>query len=520
MPLVYFDNAATSQRLDEVISATQSYYETINANVHRSSHALSAQATSLYEGCRTDIAQWIGADKNEVVFTSGTTDAINLVATCVAKAFIQAGDEILISVSEHHANIVPWQLVCEQYGATLRVVDIDNQGRIDIAHFKQLLSNQTKLVAVSQLSNVVGKFNDVATLVRLAKEQGALTLIDGAQAIAHTALNVKSLDSDFYVFSAHKLYGPTGLGVLYGRAAVLEKLPPYKSGGEMIKKVSLKTGTTFNEAPSKFEAGTPNIAGVIAFARALNFIRKHHQDIAQIESDLTDYMWQALSNIEQVACLFEGKPDIPLFSFQIAGEHIKDIATALDAKGIAIRAGHHCAMPLMEYKQCSGSLRVSLAPYNTRAEVDYFVDALAQILSGEQHQVEPSLSIVSEFEQAKGWDQKHRLIMLYGRDFERMSREYRLPQNLIEGCESQAWLTMSEQNGSINLQGDSDARIIRGLMHIVFQAYQGKSAEQIAEFDEQAYFEQLGILQHLSPSRGNGLKAIVEKIKTRANELA
>ena len=440
----------------------------------------------------------------------------------------------MLTVSEHHANIVPWQLVAEQTGAVIKVLSLDEAGRVDLTRFEQLLNEKTKIVCCAHVSNVLGKINPIRELIVKAKLFGALTVIDGAQAVAHFPIDVQALDCDFYVFSAHKMYGPTGVGVLYGKQALLEAMPPYQAGGEMIKTVSLRKKTTFNELPFKFEAGTPNIAGIVAYAKAIDFISQfEHSEITRYEQQLTQYCYQALSQIPEVTFVVSQQPDIPVIAFSIKKHHNHDIAASLDSYGIAVRSGHHCAMALMEHLNISGCLRVSMAPYNNIAEIDYFIQCLQAIIKHEQNSSiaintsDPNhtneitrAAIIEQFSNVKSWDARHREIMLLSKQLKRLDKKQRNEQCLISGCESLAWL-IAEKNsqGVFHFQADSDAKIIRGLLVIVLAAFNGKTVAQIQSFDINHYFERLGLMTHLSPSRGNGLLAIVNKIKQVA-ELA
>ncbi|WNC70889.1 SufS family cysteine desulfurase [Thalassotalea psychrophila] len=529
--IIYFDNAATSQKPVAVINALHDFYLNNNANVHRASHFLSAKATKSYEVVRAKVQSLIKAKfENEIIWTKGTTESINLVAQSYGLNFIKAEDEIVISMGEHHANIVPWQHVAQQTGAKLIILPLDDNGIIDLSEAERLITAKCKLVAVNHISNVIGKINPVKQLITLAQKYSAKTLIDGAQAVAHIAVDVQELDCDFYVFSAHKMYGPTGVGVLYGKQALLESMPPYQFGGEMIKKVSF-TGTTYNELPHRFEAGTPNIAGVVGLGTCLDiFIEKPILPMIDYEQQLCHYLYQQLSKIEQVQFLVKGCPDIPVFSFTFSGFHHQDVASHLDSKGIAVRAGHHCAMPLLEGLGLDGSIRVSLAAYNTFNEVDVLVKQLQALCLGESApQSSTNTHIENEqyskfitqeqvltlFSKATSWDLKHREIMLLSKQLTRLNKEHRQPQDLISGCESDAWLVVNfnTTTSKLSFQADSNAKVIRGLMVIILSVYQHKTAAQIHDFDIEEYFQVLGLMQHLSPSRGNGIKAIVERIK-------
>lgn len=527
-PVVYFDNGATTQKPNNVIDSYQSFYKEMNANVHRASHSLSAKATSAFEEARQDVKGFINASsQKEIIWTKGTTESINLIASTLGYQQVKANDEIIISVSEHHANIVPWQILAEKVGAIVHVLTLDELGRVDLPSLDKLINSKTKIICCSHVSNVIGKVNPIEDVIKKAKKVGAYTIIDGAQAIAHFPVDVQKLDCDFYVFSAHKMYGPTGVGVLYGKQAILDVIPPYQSGGEMIKTVSFERPTTFNELPFKFEAGTPNISGVIAFSQAIRFIKAfEHQQVHQYECSITQYCYQSLAKIPQVSFVFKEIPEIPVLAFTVDGHHNHDIATALDSLGVAIRSGHHCAMPLMEYLTIQGCLRISLAPYNTINEIDYFIDCLSKIIDGsidniddtsiktEKLTVALSAELINEqFSNIVGWHNRHREIMLLSKKLVRLDKKYRNDNSLIQGCESLAWLTSTKEQGCFYFHADSDAKIIRGLLVIVLAAFNGKTAVQIQGFDINNYFETLGLMQQLSPSRGNGVLAIVEKIK-------
>lgn len=531
--LVYFDNGATTQKPHAVIQSIAQYYQNINANVHRASHQLSAKSTLAFERAREQVKLLLNAnDIKEVIWTKGTTEAINLVCQSYGDTYLTAGDEIVLTYAEHHANIVPWQLLAKRVGATIKLIPLDKSGRADIDNLDEVITENCKLLACTHVSNVLGKRNPVEQLIAKAKSVGAVTLIDGAQAIAHFNVDVQKLDCDFYVFSAHKVYGPTGVGVLYGKKALLEKMTPYQSGGEMIKTVSFHQGTTFNSLPFKFEAGTPNISGVVAFSTTLQFLKPYLSgglySYANYEQQLSQYCYDKLLGIDGVNMLVEQAPDIGVISFTIKGHHNHDISTALDSYGIAVRTGHHCAMPLMDYLNVSGCIRVSLAPYNTFEEVDYFIDCLKKILfpavnetlciqANETVNSQRLEEIKQKFAKAKSWDSKHREIMLLGKQLTRLPNAQCTAEHLITGCESNAWL-VAQQNeaGKMHFLANSDAKVIRGLLVIVLAIFDGKTAKEIVNLDINAYFESLGLMNHLSPSRGNGLLAIVEKVKALA----
>ncbi|HQR48252.1 MAG TPA: cysteine desulfurase [Steroidobacteraceae bacterium] len=376
-PLCYLDNAASSQRPRRVIDAISTYYETHHANVHRGVHALSQEATDLYEGAREKVRHFIGArSTREVVFVRGTTEAINLVAQSYARPRLRAGDEILISWLEHHANIVPWQMVCEQTGAALRVIPMTRAGELDFEAFRSLLGERTRLLALAHVSNALGTVVPVRRYVAEARRRGVPVLLDGAQAVPHMAVDVQELDCDFYCFSGHKMCGPTGIGVLYGRETLLAAMPPWQGGGDMILSVSFER-TTYNDLPWKFEAGTPHIAGAVGLGAAIDYLQQLGLDrIAAAEHDLLAYATARLSSVEGLEIVGTAAEKAAVVSFTMRGVHPHDLGTILDMEGVAIRTGHHCAMPVMDYYGLPATARASFAFYNTRAEVDRLVAAL------------------------------------------------------------------------------------------------------------------------------------------------
>ncbi|NKB35917.1 MAG: SufS family cysteine desulfurase [Gammaproteobacteria bacterium] len=376
-PLVYLDNAATSQKPSVVIDALEKYYSEYNANIHRGVHTLSEEATVAYEDVRELCRNFVNASSvQEIIFTKGTTEAINLVANTYGRSNLEAGDEIIISWMEHHSNIVPWQLLCEQNGAVLKVVPIDDDGAFVMDEYIKLLSPKTKIVAIGHISNALGSINPVKEIARLAHEQGAVVLVDGAQATPHTAIDVQDLDCDFYAFSSHKVFGPTGVGVLYGRQDLLEAMPPYQGGGDMIKMVTFEK-TLYSDLPNKYEAGTPNISGVIGLGAALNYLNSIGiENIAAYENELLDYATDAALKVEGLRIIGTAENKASILSFVIDKVHPHDLGTILDHDGIAIRTGHHCAMPVMDRFKVPATARASFAFYNTRQEVDILMDAI------------------------------------------------------------------------------------------------------------------------------------------------
>lgn len=373
-PLVYLDNGATTQKPKQVIDAITAYYTQLNSNVHRGVHHLSQLATDAFELTRRKLKPFINAaHEHEIILTKGTTESINLVAACYGRAFVQAGDEIIISTMEHHSNIVPWQMCCEERGATLKVIPINDAGELDMEAYRSMLSDRTKLVAVTYVSNALGTVNPVNDIIGLAHAAGAPVLLDAAQAIQHLSIDVQALDVDFLVFSGHKMYGPTGVGVLYGKEKWLDAMPPYQGGGEMIKEVTFER-TTYNELPFKYEAGTPNIEAGICLAHAIDYINTVGLDqIATHEHELLEYATRRLLEVPGVRIIGTAREKSSVLSFLLEGTHPYDVGVILDKLGIAVRTGHHCTQPLMDRYGIPGTVRASVAMYNTKAEMDAFV---------------------------------------------------------------------------------------------------------------------------------------------------
>ncbi len=376
-PLVYLDNAATTQKPQAVLDTLMRYYTEENSNVHRGVHFLSQVATQSYESGRTRVRRFLNASHDrEIIFTRGATEGINLVAQSYGRKHLRAGDEVIVSAMEHHSNIVPWQMICEEKRASLKVIPMNDAGELVMDEYERLLSDRTKIVAVAHVSNVLGTINPISDIIGLAHRRGIPVLVDGAQAIPHMPVDVRALDCDFYVFSGHKLFGPTGIGVLYGKAELLESMPPYQGGGDMISAVSFEK-TVYNALPHKFEAGTPNIAGTIGLAAAIEYVEKiGMQQIAAYESELLDYGTELLAAIPGLRMLGTAKEKAGVFSFLLDGIHAHDVGTILDLEGVAIRAGHHCAMPVMKRFGVPAAARASLAFYNTRADLDALAKAI------------------------------------------------------------------------------------------------------------------------------------------------
>lgn len=376
-PLIYLDNAASSQKPLSVVNALSEYYNHKHANVHRGVHYLSQRATEEFEAVRGMVQRFMNAEhEHEIIFTRGVTESINLVANSFGKAHIEEGDEVIISAMEHHSNIVPWQMMCQEWGAKLLVIPIDDSGELIMERYDELLSSQTKLVAVNHISNTLGTINPIKEIITKAHKVGAAVLIDGAQSAPHEKIDVQDLDADFYCISSHKMYGPTGIGVLYGKEEWLEQMPPYHGGGEMIETVTFEE-TTYNRLPFKFEAGTPNIADTIAFGAAIKFIESIGiQEIAEYEMELHNYAADRLMDIDGMRFIGTAKQKAGVISFLVGDIHPYDMGTILDQQGIAVRTGHHCTQPLMDRYGIPGTVRASFAVYNTKNEIDVFVEGV------------------------------------------------------------------------------------------------------------------------------------------------
>ncbi len=379
--LIYLDNAATTQKPITVIEAVESYYKLINSNIHRGVHTLSAKATEAYEDSRSRVADFINAqDRKEIIFVRGATEAINLVAHSYVKPLLNEGDQIVISQMEHHANIVPWQIVCEEKNAELRIVPINNKGELILSEFENLLNEKTKFVSINHVSNTLGTVNPVEEIVRIAHSKNIKIMIDGAQAVQHMPLDVTKIDSDFYCFSGHKMYAPTGIGVLHGRMELLEGMPPYQGGGDMIKSVTFEK-TVYNDIPNRFEAGTPNISGVIGLASAIKYLTEIGMDcIYEHEKGLLDYATQEIKKIEKVKIIGNSSDKASVLSFVIDSIHPHDIGTIMDKHGVAIRTGHHCTQPIMDFYEIPATARASFGIYNSKQDIDRMINSIEKTI--------------------------------------------------------------------------------------------------------------------------------------------
>ncbi|MDP9173379.1 MAG: SufS family cysteine desulfurase [Planctomycetota bacterium] len=547
-PLIYFDNAATTQKPLAVIEAIDSYYRTENANIHRGVHTLSQQATADYEKAREKITRFINAaETREIIFTRGTTEGINLVASSWGRQFLRAGDEILLSSMEHHSNIVPWQMIAEQTGAKIRVIPMNDRGELLMDEFDRLLSDRTKMVAVVHTSNSLGTINPVKEIITKAHVRGAVVLIDGAQWVAHGPTDVRALDADFYAFSGHKLYGPTGIGVLYGKAKLLEAIPPYQGGGDMISSVTFEK-TTYNVLPHKFEAGTPHIAGGIGLGAAIDWITSLGLErIAKYEHALAQHATERLSAIPGLRLIGTAREKANVFSFIIESPPLSsmDIGAQLDAQGIAVRTGHHCCQPVMDRMKISSTARASMAVYNAREEIDVMADELARIIASaaaKKPTAKPAQGIpiifpaataaspqavadelIETFEFLGDWEQRHQFLVELGDKLLPMSPMMKSESNRVHGCMSTVHLAAQRRPGTadtLEFLADSDAAIVRGLIALLERVFSGQSASAILGFDIEGFLKRLGLDQHLSMGRRNGLAGMIQRIRAEAASLA
>ncbi|MDN4503379.1 SufS family cysteine desulfurase [Alteromonadaceae bacterium BrNp21-10] len=528
--LIYFDSAATTQKPDAVIAVCSTFYKQQNANVHRGAYQLANRTTTQFEAVRKQVQGFINArSEREIVFTKGVTEGVNLLAHGLGINQCKVGQDIVISTLEHHANIVPWQQLAQRLGLNLKIIPTNNNAVLDLSNIDELITDNTAIVAVGHVSNAFGNINPIEALITKAKEVGAISIIDGAQAVGHMAVDVQQLDCDFYIFSGHKMFAPTGVGVLYGKYALLNSLPPYQLGGEMINSVSFEQ-STFRDAPLKFEAGTPNIQGVIGLGAAITWMQKYFtQECMDAEQALYRQLLSELQAMPEVIIYGDNEHSVPILSLTFAGHNVLDIAELLNQQQIAVRVGHHCAMPAMQALNIDGTLRVSLAAYNTQNEVQRFIQALKRALhtsaTGLTSESLPSSqspqdlsTLGAEIKGAKSWEQKYRQIMLAGKYLERLPISEQITANQVNGCESPVWLMITKNADKFHFQADSTSKIVRGLLAIILDAIEGRTADFIQQFYLETYLTDIGLATHLSQSRSNGLQAVWQKIQqTTAN---
>lgn len=552
-PLVYLDNGATTQKPRQVIDAVRRYYEAENANIHRGVYTLSQLATNQYEDARTKVRKFINAAHDrEVIFTRGTTEAVNLVAQSYGRSTLTTGDEVVISAMEHHSNIVPWQMVCEQTGAKLRVIPMNDHGELLLGEYEQILAGgKVKIVSVVHVSNSLGTINDVGLITRLAHERGAVVMIDGAQWVAHHPTDVRDIGCDFYALSGHKLFAPTGIGALYGRAALLEKMPPYQGGGDMIASVTFEK-TEYADLPSKFEAGTPHIAGAVGLGTAIDYVTSIGlANAAPHEQDLLDYATGRLSEVPGLRVIGTAARKASVISFvqeePALASH--DIGVLLDGEGIAIRTGHHCCQPVMDRMGINSTARISLAMYNTREDIDAAVDALiratasmsptptassAAAAPAKQEVTYPSAAaatpaaaadaLAEDFELLEERDAKNAYVLDLGNKLPPLFdllKKSRTPR--VQGCMSEVYLVGRRSPSdptTLEFVADSDAHIVRGLIAILQRLYSGQKAALILTFDIEPFFRRIGLDQFITTQRRNGLAGMVRRIQLLAEEIA
>lgn len=540
-PLIYLDNAASTQKPQAVIDSISHYYAHDNANIHRAVHVLSERATRAYEEARAKVQHFLNAaESREIIFTRGTTEAINLVAQTFGRQTFRTGDEIVISHMEHHSNIVPWQMVCEATGAVLKVVPINAEGEFLLDEYKKLLSERTRLVAVAHVSNALGTVNPVRHIIELAHARGVPVLLDGAQASAHLTIDVQELDCDFFTLSGHKMYGPTGIGALYGKAKLLERMPPYQGGGDMIKAVTFAK-TTYADLPNKFEAGTPHIAGAIGLGAAIDYLQAIGVENAGAHETLVlRYATDKLRKVPGVRILGEARHKSGVLSFVVEDPPVSplDVGTKLDLEGIAVRTGHHCCQPLMDRYGLPGTVRASFAMYNTTAEADKLVSAVADIVAEAAARRKTTLPLAQPvptfpsaagatpqaaadelaevFEMFDNWNDRYHYLLELGEKLPPMPAELKVEANRVHGCQSIVYLFARQKpgaDGEIEFLADSNADLVRGLIALLQRLYSGQRAKEVLAFDVEGFFARLGLDQHLTLGRRNGLAAMVQRIR-------
>jgi cysteine desulfurase/selenocysteine lyase len=511
-----------------VIQAIVEFYSKQNTNVHRSSYSLAAKTTTMFEQARAYVKDFIHAQHtNEIIFTKGTTEGINLITHALADVDLPKGGRILVSATEHHANLVPWQQLAKKKSLHLDVIPINDKGIWQVQKGLSLLTEQTCIVALGLVSNALGTIQPVEPFIQKAKKKGALTLLDAAQAVAHVDIDVQQLDCDFLVFSAHKAYGPTGVGVLYGKSSKLEWLPVFLTGGEMIEKVDYHQAS-FQSSPFKFEAGTPNVEGVLAMHQGLRFIKTNKTAINTQESRLLSYLHKALKQIDGINIYGDPSHSIATVSFTINGCDSHDLGVLLNEQGIAVRVGHHCAMPLMKSLAVTGTLRISLACYNHQQEIDTCMAALKlaikklrddnpieqSLRNHSRHQQATTLPLAQAIKNVQGWDSVYRQIMLAGKAVSGFPSCLKTPEHEVFGCESQVWLVCHQnQAQEVWFEFDATGKIVRGLLAILLEPVQSQSIEFARQFDFLAHLKELRLDKHISASRGNGLASVIKKIK-------
>lgn len=546
-PLIYLDNGATTQKPLAVIERIERYYREENSNIHRGVYQLSQHATAEHDAARETVRRFINAKHAaEIIFTRGTTEGINLVAASWGRKFLQPGDEVIVSHLEHHSNIVPWQMICDAVGAKLRVIPINDAGELRLDEYAKLLNDRTRMVAVNHISNSLGTINDVKTITALAHRVGAKVLIDGAQWVAHFPTDVQDIGCDFYAFSGHKLYGPTGIGVLYARRELLEAMPPYHGGGDMIESVTFEK-TIYADPPNKFEAGTPNIAGAIGLGAAIDYVSSiGFPKLHTHEQDLLEYATEQMQAIPGLRIVGTASQKAGVISFLLENPPIAplDLGMALDRQGIAVRTGHHCCQPVMDRFNIPGTARVSIAMYNTRADIDALLAALKSIrAAGKPSSPSANISAVDArypaavaaspqavadelaemFEFLGDWEARDQEIVHMGEKLLPMPVEFKTEETRVKGCMSTVHLVGRKQPGTADIfefLADSDAHLVRGLIAILQRLFSGQRAAEVIAFDTESFLKRVGLDQHLSMGRRSGLAGMIQRIRSIAAAIA
>jgi cysteine desulfurase/selenocysteine lyase len=549
-PLVYLDNAATTQKPRSVIEALVRFYENDNANVHRGAHALSDRATAAYEGARETVRRFINArTPEEIIFVRGTTEAINLVAQSFGRGKVGPGDEVLITELEHHANLVPWQQLCLETGARLRVLPITERGELAIDDLETMFSPRTRLVALAHVSNALGTVNPVKRVVEAARRNGIPVLVDGAQAAPHLDVDVQEIDCDFYAFSGHKVYGPMGIGILYGKLSLLEAMPPWQCGGDMVHRVEYDK-TTFNDPPFRFEAGTPNVEGAVGLAAALEFVEEvGRRRAADQESHLLDLAIRRLDDIPGVRIVGRPVHRAGVVSFVVDDPPVSplDVAVRLDAQGIAVRAGHHCCQPLMRRLGLSGTVRASFAMYNSEDEVERLADTVRSIVRAASVSTVPARAtppddaglefpgpsaptvdaaaavLLNELDRLDEWAERYEFLIELGSKAPPLPESWKTAANRVHGCQSTVYLAARANPRAadvVEFLADSDSALVRGLLAMLQQLFSGQPARDILEFDLPGFLALAGLESNLTIGRRNGLAEMVKRLRSVAAGLS
>ena len=517
-PLCYLDNASTTQKPVAVITALQQYYRRDNANVHRAGYQLAVNATLQFEQARSDVAAYFGASPQQLIWTKGCTEAINLVAYGWAQYHLSSSDRILVSGLEHHANLLPWQQIARLTGASLDIIPVLSSGELDRATYETQLALQPKLVAICHVSNVLGTVNPIEKMIELAHQHGAKVLVDGAQSAAHLDIDFNQLGADFYAFSGHKMYGPTGIGGLIARKELLEQFEPWQTGGEMVAEASYQHAS-WAPLPYRLEAGTPNIAGAIGLAKAVAFINQLDGSWRQQEIELLAYARDKLTELPFIQLIGSPSSQVAVQSFVSTQLPNSDVAAYLDQQGVAIRLGRHCAHPLLEALGQEASLRLSLACYSNQQDIDQLIAALNLAHEGHVALINSSgvpkelNQIVNELNLRHSWQDRLTFLIELGRDLPEALKAERVPAYWIQGCESQTWLQLDRNNEAFSCKVESESNVIRGLLHVLALAFNAQSLEEQQQFNGEQWLKTTGLLAQLSTTRSQGMQAILQRLE-------